>query len=133
VANDQTLSLFDKVDVDWTRSRTIGAIYRTLFRLRAEHKAMSRGEMIRIPTTDEDRTYAFFRSAGNDRVLTVLRFSADTGTVSVRIPMGKLYPGKSFIGLTDVFSGRQTVVNRDTDGELKLDLDPYGYRVYVVE
>ncbi len=133
VANDRKLSLFDKVDVDWSRPRTMAALFRTLFRLRVSHKALSRGEMIRVQSSDENRTYAFFRSAGSDRILSVLRFSADTATVSVRIPMEKLYPGKKFIALTDAFSGRQTIVSRETDGELRLELEPFGYRVFVVE
>jgi len=133
VANDRKLSLFEKTDVDWSRPHVLGDIYRRLFRLRAEHKALSRGEMIRVGTTDEDRTYAFIRSAGSDRILTVLRFSADTGSVSVDIPMEKLYPGKSSITLNDVFSGRQTIVSREAGEELKLDLEPFGYRVFVVE
>ncbi len=133
VANDRKLSLFEKVDVDWKRPRELGAIYRTLFRLRAEHKALSRGEMIRVPSTDELHTYAFVRSAGNDRILTVLRFSSDTASVTVTLPMQTLFPGKSYVALNDVFSGKQTIVNREENGTVVLALKPFAYRVYVVQ
>lgn len=133
VANDQRLSLFVKVDVDWSRPRNLGAICQTLFRLRAEHKALSRGEMIRFGTNDEQHVYGFIRYAGSDKILVLFNFGADTVHLSASIPLERVFPGRNSIALTDAFSGEQTIVSLDNGSMLQPNIEPYGYRVYVVE
>ena len=64
VANDRKLDLFEKVDVDWTRPRVVGEIYRTLFELRTQNSALSRGELVRVTGTAANDVYAFLRIAG---------------------------------------------------------------------
>jgi len=133
VANNKKLSLFEKVDVDWSRPRTFEQLWRTLFHVRKEHKALSRGEMIRVQTSRDEHVYAFFRSAGSDRILVFLNFSAESAEITAGLPFDRLFPGKKTLVLTEVFSGEQTIVSRDSGDELTLQIEPLGYRVYVVE
>ena len=44
VANNRRLSLFEKVDVDWSRSGEMGEIFRELALLRPEHPALRSGD-----------------------------------------------------------------------------------------
>ena len=133
VANDRELSLFEKVDVDWSRPRELGSLNRTFFRLRAEHKALSRGEMVRFTTNDDQHVYGFIRYAGSDKILVLLNFGSDTVHVQAALPFERAFPGKNSIALTDVFSGEQTIVGREDGGVLRLDVEPSGYCVYVIE
>jgi cyclomaltodextrinase len=133
VANDRRLSLFEKVDVDWSRPRTFELLWRTLSRIRKEHKALSRGEMIRVQTSRDEHVYAFFRLAGNDRILVVLNFSAETTDVNVGLPIERVVPGRKSLVVNDALSGERMVVEKKGMGQLELQLEPYEYRVFVAE
>jgi cyclomaltodextrinase / maltogenic alpha-amylase / neopullulanase len=133
VANDRKLSLFEKVDVDWNKSREMGILYKKLFELRRQHKALSRGEMIRIPSSSDSVVYAFFRSAGRDKIFTVFNFSPDVRPTTLDIPLERILPGERRIVLKEAFSGMRTPLDPKTGGRLDLVLEPHGYKVFVVE
>jgi glycosidase len=120
VSNDKKLSLFEKVTVDWTRPREVGKLYQRLFRLRREHPCLVRGEMIRVTTNIDDAVYAFWRVAGDDRVLVVLNFGAESKRVA-------LVSGVGAGEYREAFSG--AVV--DLSGAAEATLGPFGYAVFV--
>jgi glycosidase len=126
VANDRKLSLFEKVDVDWSRPREMETLYTTLFHLRREHKALARGAWTRVPTSHDDKVFAFLRTEGTDRALCVLNFSLDTVSTTLALPSG--VGGKAII-LRDAFSGEALSVARSAPSEVVLP--PRGYRVYL--
>ncbi len=132
VANDRKLSLFEKVDIDWTRPADMRTLYRQLFRLRRDHKALSRGEMIRVPSTDDRSVYAFFRIAGNDRLLIVLNVSAEERHVSLTLPLARIVPRVSSVKLTEALTGETLTMSPAAGGTLTLDLAPRDYRIFVV-
>lgn len=132
VANDRKLDLFENVDVDWSRPRVMETLWRILIRLRKEHRALSRGEMIRIPTNDQEHLFAYLRSSGSDRILVMLNFSSDPIEATARLPFARLFPGKKTILMNDVLSGEQLVVGKKSRGELTIRLGPHGYGVFVV-
>ncbi len=132
IPNSLRLSLFEKVGVDWTAARKMERLYRTLFGLRRAHRALSRGQMIRVASTSPASVYAFFRIAGSDRVLTVLNFAAEPLSATLEIPLERILPGRRQIILQDVFSGK-TIVKEEGDAkELSVDLPPRGFTVYVI-
>ncbi|MBM2841481.1 MAG: alpha-amlyase [Bacteroidetes bacterium] len=133
VANDKKLSLFEKVDVDWSRPREVGELYQKLFALRAANKALSRGEMERVPSNYDQDVYAFFRIAGKDRVLTVLNFSSEPRLATVTIPMNQLFPGQVSTTMREIFLGDRIEVGEKSPWSLTLALEPLDYRVYVTE
>ncbi len=132
IPNPLRLSLFEKVSVDWSAPLTMEPLYRTLFGLRKQHRALSRGQMIRVPSSSPDSVYAFFRIAGSDRVLTVLNFSRGPVSARLEIPVERILPGRGEITLRDVFLG--TVVVKDAAGakDFSVDLPSRGYAVYLV-
>ena len=133
VGNDRRLSLFEKVDVDWNRSRQIGELYATLFRLRKVHKALSRGEMLRIPSLNEDEVYAFFRIAGRNKILVVLSFSPDSLSTEVSIPFDTIFPGQSTVRLEEVFTKEGKEVGKETAEHVEFALKPFDYKVLIVK
>ncbi len=132
IANDRKLSLFEKVGIDWSKSSDMRKLYTALFALRREHKALSRGEMIRVGSTDDRDIYAFFRLAGNDRILTVLNFSAEPRTVTLSLPLEKIAPREKGLKFREVFSGATAQVD-SVQQDMLLDLEPRGYRIFVAE
>ena len=130
VANDRRLSLFEKVDVDWSRSGDTGQLYKRLFRLRKEHKALTRGEMIRVPSSDDQSLYAFFRTAGRDKVLVALNFSSEPVTTTLMLPVGQVFPNAEGVVMREMFSD-QTIEFGKGREEATLDLAGYGFKVFV--
>ncbi len=133
VANDRKLSLFEKVDVDWNRPREMGALYKALFKLRKEHKSLSRGEMVRLVTSTDQDVYAFVRVAGRDRVLVVLNFSGEPRFTTVSVPLAQVFPGEKKVSLKEVFDGTRVTITPDTQEQIVLAMEPLDYRVYVLE
>ncbi len=132
VANDRKLSLFEKVSVDWSRPRTMEGLYRALFLLRKDHKALSRGEMVKVASSNDTTVYSYFRVAGNDRILTILNFGTATIKSTLHLPLDRLMPGAKKVALKEVFSGKSLSVEPANGTDLEVELEGRGYRVYVV-
>jgi cyclomaltodextrinase len=132
IPNPQRLSLFEKVKVDWAPPHAMEPLYRTLFQLRKEHQALSRGQMIRVTSSSPDAVYAFFRVAGSDRLLIVLNFARERLLPTVQVPLDRVLPGQQRITLEEVFKHTRIVKERDAVKEFPVDLPPRGFAVYVV-
>lgn len=131
VANDRKLGLFEKVAIDWSRPREIGDLYKSLFRLRREHPALTRGGMTSIPTSLDDKVYAFSRSQGKDLVLVALNFSAEEQLVTLEIPEEQFSAPGSPLLMNNAFHPDTLIL---TPGQpFQLNLKPHGYAVFVRE
>lgn len=133
VANDRRLSLFEKVNVDWSRSNEMGELYQQLFQMRKAHKALSRGEMIKVHSSLDRDIYAFFRVAGKDKVLTMLNFSSEPLIASIEIPVNLVFAGQAENTMRDIFTGEEIQVGEGLSDTLSIALQPLGYKVYVME
>ena len=133
VANDRRLSLFEKVNVDWSRSNEMGELYQQLFQMRKAHKALSRGEMIKVHSSLDHDIYAFFRVAGKDKVLTMLNFSSEPLIASIEIPVNLVFAGQAENTMKDIFTGEEIEVGEGLSDTLSIALQPLGYKVYVME
>jgi hypothetical protein len=129
--NDASLSLFEKLSVDWSRPRTMDQLYRTLFRLRRDHKSLSRGQMIRVPSSDS--VYAYVRIAGTDRILTVLNFSAEKKSAVLQFPTERTLAGQKKVRLEEVFTKTKRTLWTEELRQLTVDLGPKGFAVYLVQ
>jgi|WetSurMetagenome_2_1015567.scaffolds.fasta_scaffold35000_2 cyclomaltodextrinase / maltogenic alpha-amylase / neopullulanase len=105
VENDRVLGLFEKVPVDWNRSREMGDLWKKLFALRVEHKSLSRGEMVRLNVSPDSSVFGFARAAGADRAVSILNFSSEPKTVTLAFPMDRLFAGQRVVVLKDALSG----------------------------
>ena len=131
VANDRKLSLFEKVGVDWSRPRDMGNLWKSLIALRRAHLALSRGDMLRVPSVPDSTVYAFFRAAGSDKVLVVLNFSAVPSAASLNIPMERIFPRQSSAKMKDFSTGKAILLQPGRPFEIPLD--PRGYRIFTYE
>jgi glycosidase len=131
IPNPQRLSLFERVSVDWSVPRRMEPLYSALFRLRREHRALSRGQMIRVPSDSSDAVYAFLRVAGTDRVLTVLNFGAERASATLQIPLDRILPGRGKVTLREVLTGAGSV--KGAEGRWMIDLPPRGCAIYTLE
>jgi len=129
VANDRALSLFEKVSVDGKRPRDMGALWKSLFTLRREHKSMSRGDMLRVASGPEQDVFAFARVAGSDKMLVVLNFSPEPCQAVVQVPMERLFPAQKGIRMKEAF-GRKGIL-LEPGKALELPMEGRGYRVFV--
>ena len=131
MANDRKLGLFEKVNIDWKRSTEMGELYQKLFLVRQAHKALSRGEMIRVPSDHDKDVYAFFRVAGKDKVFAVLNFSHDIQVARIVVPMKQLFAGLKKSTMEDVFTQERIQVGATAPDTVTVVLDSLDYRVFV--
>ena len=131
VANDRKLSLFEKVSVDWSRPRDMGSLWKFLTGVRRAHLALSRGDMLRVPSAPESDIFAFFRAAGADKVLVVLNFSTEPRTASLAVPMDKIFPRQGYVRMKEVSTGKALVLQPSKQQEMSLE--PRGYRIFTLE
>ncbi len=129
VANDRLLDLFEKVDIDWTRPRVVGDIYRALFDLRAQNSALSRGDLVRVTGTAANDVYAFLRTAGKQRIFVMLNFSAEPRRAKLQMPAVEGAVKGGTVKYREVFSGRTWMVS-SSGGEVMLTVEGKGYRVF---
>lgn len=131
VANDKKLSLFENIDVDWTRKSGMKELYTTLFRLRHNHKALSMGKMIRIGTQGDDCVYAFMRVEGDDIVFVVLNFSKNDINIVLKMPEDVLSTYSKMM-LSKILPDTVKKEKFPIQSKLNLSLEPFGYRVFIL-
>jgi glycosidase len=129
VANDQKLSLFEKVSVNWMRPRDLGEMYKKLFALRRTNSALSRGSIVRVQTDQDKSVFAFLRVDGKKRVFTILNFSDAPVRIKVQMPPADGAAKGSTLKYKEIFTGLDWTIAA-AGREVVLTLDPKGYRVF---
>ncbi len=120
--NDKSLSLFEKVEIDWTKNYDFRAFYKSLTQLRSTHIALRRGEYVPVRNNEGDKVYSFLRRFGEDQVLVVINFSHDTKSFTLELPNIKASELKEY------FTG---VMMPLENGRLSLQVGGLGCRVFV--
>jgi glycosidase len=133
VANDRRLDLFDKVEVDWSRPREVGEMFRRLFTLRRENRALSRGAMVRLESTFPNEVYAFARVAEDDAVLVILNFGSEAHFVNVKVPIENIFGSRKRIVAHSVFDEQQVELSIERGEHIVAAMEPRAYKVFVVE
>ena len=121
--NPKRLEFFEKDPIEW-RPHPIGDLYRKLFALKHENTALWNGQwgatMIRVWNSRPDDVLSFVRENDEDKVFAVINFTAE--------PQSVTFSDSPFAGrYTDYFSGSAV----DIDAKTTVDLEPWGYRVYI--
>ncbi len=121
--SDKRLAFFDKDEIEW-REDPQGELYRRLFALKKEHRALWNGSwgarMVRVPNTDEKSVLSFVRAADRDRVFAAFNLSAASKTVT-------LGDGPQVGAWVDAFDGTPVSLS----GDDRMSLPAWGYRVLV--
>jgi len=131
VGNGKKLRLFEKDSIDWSDNQDYRNLYESLFSMRAHHPSLSRGEMIRLTSSDDAHLYAFARISGSDRLLVVLNFGSVNFDGAVSLPSGSVVSSRQFL-LEDLFTGESRKIDLPAPGRLPLSVPPLGYRVFSV-
>jgi glycosidase len=126
VMNDKRLSLFEKVPVDWSRSRDLGTLNAALFHLREAHPALSAGGMVKLHSNCDADVLAFLRTSGKDSVLTIINLHATVAEATINVPPAMR---EAVNGMKGLFGGKTLAVDRD--GKLTIRLNGYGYDIAV--
>jgi glycosidase len=130
-ANDKRLSLTEKIDIDWNGSPEMDSLFGALFKLRNEHKALSRGKLVKVSTTNEKEGYCFFRIEGNDKVFVALNFSKESRTIDLDIPFDEIFPKKQKVRMKDIFTGAS--ITFEHGKTRSITLEQHGYLIFVLD
>ena len=128
VGNGTKLALFEKISIDWKGGGGFRELYTKLFDLRKNNPAFTDGGMVRLPTTNDRRVYAFARVSGENKFLVAFNFAAAVFSGSVNILSPELVSGNQ-ITLTDVFNGDTSAITIPSSRLIPLSIPPMGYRI----
>ncbi len=131
IGNPKKLSLFEKVPIEWKDAGDFRKFYTRLFETRRWHPALREGKMLRIPSNNDRRFYAFERIAGNDTMLVVYNFSKVNAMITLDFSGHMLSIGKQ-IHLAEVFTGDTWDISVSPEKTIPVIVPAMGYRVYVV-
>lgn len=88
-AMDKQLEFFKKDEIDWGDYK-YADFYRTLFTLKHKNKALWNGEhggeLVKIPTGNDENVYAFTREKDGDKVVVIINLSNDSQNVQLEGP-----------------------------------------------
>ena len=120
--NDKELSLFEKVEIDWTKNIEFRAFYQVLAELRSSHIALRRGEYVPVLNSGGGKVLSFVRQLGNDQILVMLNLSRDQRRCEVEVPMFKTSDFIEYFTKTPVSSA---------NGHLFVDMKGLDYKVFL--
>jgi glycosidase len=121
--NPDRLAFFEKDTIVW-REHPIGELYRKLFALKHENSALWNAPwgatMVHVPNSADTDVLAFVRENDDQAVFAVLNFSPEARAVT----FGE---GPHHGAYTELFTDASATFDAGT----RLELEPWGYRVYV--
>ena len=120
VGNAKKLSLFEKVDIDWSKGKDFREFYETLSLLRREHPALRHGTYTSISNSENASIYSCIRTEGKDTILIVINFGSVPVKANLQFPMNSISIWK------DRFTGMNILM---TKGQVKVQLSPCGFAV----
>lgn len=123
----QEIGLHEKTPrMDWDRQNdSLAAFYKTVIRLRRQHTALRRGEMIKVLTDSDDRVYAYLRFDARETFLVILNFSKQIEDCQVLFP--KQMPDAGLnkrLLLEEVITSQKTTIDLSEDRRFQMKLAP---------
>jgi glycosidase len=123
VGLNKRLEFFEKDPIVWEENE-FTEFYTLLFQLRLNNEALFNGvrggELIRIPSDQNQFVYAFSREMNNDKVIVVLNLSDTSRDVNIS--------SEQLIGsFTELFSKEHVIFQN----EIEFSMEPWGYFVFV--
>ncbi|MFK7971510.1 MAG: alpha-glucosidase C-terminal domain-containing protein, partial [Bacteroidia bacterium] len=120
-AMDKQLEFFKKDEMEWGDFAYAG-FYKTLFELKHRNKALWNGdhggELVKIPTGNDEHIYAFIRQKEGDKVVVILNLSAEKQSFALQ--------GSGFAGAyIDVFTPDAVLLKAD----MSMELGAWEYKV----
>ncbi len=132
VGNKKKLGLFEKISIDWKGGDEFRSLYDRLFELRKNQSAFFAGELIRIPTTNDKRIFAFARVSGTNKFIVVCNFDTSAFSGSIDLSSPKLGINDQ-ITLTDAFSSHTATTRLTSSKSTTLNVPAVGFRILQIE
>ena len=131
VGNPIRLKLFEKIPIQWNVTNDFRSFYTTLYDIRKAHPALTGQTMIRVPSSDDRRVYAFLRIAPQDTVLVICNFGSMPfyGTLQLLEIGSRL---DSIVVLTDLFAGTSATASMTADKTLSVSVPEVGYSLFQI-
>jgi hypothetical protein len=107
-------------------------LYARLFELRKNQPAFFAGELIRIPTTNDNRVFAFARVSGPSKFIVVCNFDTSPFSGSIDLSSPKLGINNQ-ISLTDAFSSHTVTTRLLPSKSTPLEVPAIGFRIVQIE
>lgn len=114
------LKVNPRAQAEARRRSPVWPFYRRLLTLYQSQPALVEGSFSKVPSTHDDKVYAFMRQRGRDRVLVIVNLSDQVQTVALKDPS---LPGE----YRDWFGDRTVKINAKPSWELA----PWAFRVLV--
>ncbi len=118
VGNEKKLSLFEKVNIDWSKGEDFRALYKSLGLLRREHPALRQGAYTFIQNSDNERVFSFIRMKEKDTVLVAINFSL------VEVKTDLMLPTDSNCNWKNLFTNENV---RSMNGRVEIKLSSLGF------
>ena len=118
VGNEKRLSLFEKVDIDWSRGKDFRKLYEMLGSINREHPALRQGTYTFIPNSKNARMFSFIRIKEKDTVLVAINFS------SAEVKADLMLPKASNSNWKNLFTNENV---RSMNGQVEMKLSPLGF------
>lgn len=131
VANDKKLGLFEKIDIDWNRQREMDTLYRKLFKLRKDNKALTSGKFLKLYSSNDKSIYSFVRLEGKNKILVILNFSNTSQSPDLSISINELFGSRAKMKLIDLFN--HEAYSMEKGNLFSTSLKPLGYRIFIVD
>ncbi|HEX9972539.1 MAG TPA: alpha-amylase family glycosyl hydrolase, partial [bacterium] len=118
--------------MDWqNQNDSLFAFYKTVIRLRRQHTALRRGEMIKVPTDAEDRVYAYIRKDSKETFLIILNFSKHVEECQLLFPKEKFDAVRyDRLILEESVTSEKITIDITNELRLKLRLEPESPYIY---
>jgi glycosidase len=120
VGNAKKLSLFEKVDIDWSKGKDFREFYETLSLLRREYPALRHGTFTSISNSANPHMYSCIRTEGKDTALVIINFGSGAVIANLQFPLISKSIWK------DHFTGTEFIM---TEGQVEVHLPPCGFVV----
>ena len=123
--NNKRLKFFDKDEIEWSKC-ALHDFYKIVLSLRQKNSALRAGDMNvvtnSITTNHDDKIFAFVRKNGNDEVLVLLNFSAESLMAEAKVTI-----------LQGMYKNVFEAEKINCSGKLSIGILPWGYKVYQKE
>jgi len=120
VGNEKKLSLFEKVDINWSKGKDFRKLYEALGSLRREHPALRQGTYMFVRNSASASVYSFIRAKGKDTMLVVINFGSAVEKLKLELPVTPIRSWK------DLITGTNILI---TNGLVEMQLSPLGFVV----
>lgn len=121
-AMDKQLEFFKKDEIPWGTYK-YATFYTKLFDLKHRNQALwngkNGGELVKIPTGNDENVYAFTREKNGDKVVVIINLSSKPQDISLE---GNDFPGT----YTNLFTGNEITLKE----KMKHNMAPWEYMVF---